>query len=296
MLIVGGATCSCSASTVNTDSMPPAPPSRWPVIDLVELTTSFLACSPNASLIALVSLTSPSGVDVPCALRYWTWSALSAGDAQRRLHRALRAVDVRRGHVVRVGAHAEADQLGVDLRAAPLGVLVLLEHQHAGAFAEHEAVAVLVPRPRRGLPDRRCGSRARAPRRSRRRRAARRSPRRRRRPSRRRRRTRSAGRPSPMQCRPVVQAVTIARFGPWKPNMIETWPGDHVDDRRRHEERRDAARPALLELGLGVLDQRQAADAGADQAADALALPRRRASSLVASPASRTAWIDAARP
>ena len=22
----------------------------------------------------------------------------------------------------------------------------------------------------------------------------------------------------------MVQAVTIARFGPWKPNMIETWP------------------------------------------------------------------------
>ena len=50
----------------------------------------------------------------------------------------------------RVGAHAEADQLGVDLRAAPLRVLVLLEHEHAGAFAEDEAVAVLVPRARGG--------------------------------------------------------------------------------------------------------------------------------------------------
>jgi hypothetical protein len=48
--------------------------------------------------------------------------------------------------------------------------------------------------------------------------------------------------------------------------------GDHVDDRRGHEERRDPAWPALLELGLGVLDQRQAADARADQAADALGL------------------------
>ena len=76
MLMVGGETWSCSAMTVNTDSMPPAPPSRCPVIDLVELTTSFLAWSPKASLIALVSLTSPSGVDVPCALRYCTWSAL----------------------------------------------------------------------------------------------------------------------------------------------------------------------------------------------------------------------------
>jgi hypothetical protein len=42
MLMVGGETWWCSASTVNTDSMPPAPPSRWPVIDLVELTTSLL--------------------------------------------------------------------------------------------------------------------------------------------------------------------------------------------------------------------------------------------------------------
>ena len=47
-------------------------------------------------------------------------------------------------------------------------------------------------------------------------------------------------------------------------------PRDHVDDRGRHEERRDPARAALFELGLGVLDQRQAADARADQAADAL--------------------------
>ena len=27
-----------------------------------------------------------------------------------------------------------------------------------------------------------------------------------------------------MQCSPVVQAVTMARFGPLKPNWIDTWP------------------------------------------------------------------------
>ena len=27
-----------------------------------------------------------------------------------------------------------------------------------------------------------------------------------------------------MQCRPVVQAVTIAMFGPVKPYLIDTWP------------------------------------------------------------------------
>ena len=36
--MVGGATWSCTASTLNTASTPPAAPSRWPVIDFVELT------------------------------------------------------------------------------------------------------------------------------------------------------------------------------------------------------------------------------------------------------------------
>src|SRR5256885_2679028 len=29
---------------------------------------------------------------------------------------------------------------------------------------------------------------------------------------------------SPMQCSPVVQAVTTARFGPLKPKRMDTWP------------------------------------------------------------------------
>ena len=79
-MIVGGRTPRSSARTEMTASTPPAAPSRWPVIDLVELTTSFFACSPKASLIALVSLTSPSGVDVPCAFTYWISSALRAAE------------------------------------------------------------------------------------------------------------------------------------------------------------------------------------------------------------------------
>src|ERR1700710_2581294 len=106
--MVGGEIWWCSASTVKTDSMPPAPPSRWPVIDLVELTTSFFAWSPKEFLIALVSFRSPSGVEVLPLVR------LAAGIGQARLHRAARAVDVGRGHVEGVAAHAEADHLGVD--------------------------------------------------------------------------------------------------------------------------------------------------------------------------------------
>ena len=45
-------------------------------------------------------------------------------------------------------AHAGAGQLGVDVGAAGLGVLELLEHQAAGALADHEAVAAGVERPR----------------------------------------------------------------------------------------------------------------------------------------------------
>src|ERR1019366_851358 len=49
-------------------------------------------------------------------------------------------------------------------------------------------------------------------------------------------------------------------------------PRDHVDDRGRHEERRDPARAAPLELRLGLLDEGQATDPRSDQATDALGL------------------------
>ena len=51
---------------------------------------------------------------------------------------------MRRGHMIGVARQAIADHFGIDLRAARLGVLIFLEHDHAGAFAHDEAVAVLV--------------------------------------------------------------------------------------------------------------------------------------------------------
>ena len=56
-----------------------------------------------------------------------------------------------RGDVVRVRARAVAHHLGVDVRAALLRVLVLLEDEDARALARDEAVAVLVERPARLL-------------------------------------------------------------------------------------------------------------------------------------------------
>ena len=63
---------------------------------------------------------------------------------ERHLHAAHRALARRRHHVVAVGGRAIARDLGVDFRAARLGVLQLFEHQHAGAAGDHEAVAVAV--------------------------------------------------------------------------------------------------------------------------------------------------------
>ena len=58
------------------------------------------------------------------------------------LHAAHRALARGRHHVVAVGGRAVADDLGVDLGAARLGVLELFQHQHAAAAGDHEAVAV----------------------------------------------------------------------------------------------------------------------------------------------------------
>src|SRR3984885_1169259 len=71
-LVIGGAIWLHSASTVIPASRLPAPPRRWPVIDLVELTSRLFADSPKVSQMALASARSPKGVDVACAFRYLT--------------------------------------------------------------------------------------------------------------------------------------------------------------------------------------------------------------------------------
>ena len=55
----------------------------------------------------------------------------------------------RRGDVIGVAGHAVTGHLRIDLRAALPRVFQFLQHQDAGALAHHEAVAILVPRPRR---------------------------------------------------------------------------------------------------------------------------------------------------
>jgi hypothetical protein len=62
---------------------------------------------------------------------------IDAGALDRHLHAAEAAIAIfrRRGDVIGVAAQTVADDLGVNLGAAGLGVLVLLEHDDAGALA-----------------------------------------------------------------------------------------------------------------------------------------------------------------
>src|SRR5579862_557655 len=74
-LIVGGRIWSRRASTVMPASSPPAPPSKCPVMDLVELTA--ILRSPKKFLMACASSVSPMGVDVPWAFTYPTTSGVT---------------------------------------------------------------------------------------------------------------------------------------------------------------------------------------------------------------------------
>src|SRR6185503_10138553 len=70
------------------------------------------------------------------------------GVAQRAAHRLLHRLGGRLCNVPRVAIRAEADDLGQDLGAARFGRVPILEHERSGAFADHETVAIAVPRPR----------------------------------------------------------------------------------------------------------------------------------------------------
>ena len=152
-----------------------------------------------------------------------------------------------------------------------LRVLELLEHQHAGALAQHEAVAGGVPRPAGGrrivVAGRQRVRRAEAA-------DADRVDR----------RVRSAGDHHVGvavfdQPRRLAEAV-VGRRARRHRREVRTLVAvvdrdqarDHVDDRAGHEERADLARPAFAVAARGLLDHRQSADAGADAHARALAV------------------------
>ena len=69
------------------------------------------------------------------------------GECQTDARRCPPAFGVRVGDPIGIGGRAVADQLAMDVGAAPLRVLQFLQHHHGRPLAEHEAVAVVVKRP-----------------------------------------------------------------------------------------------------------------------------------------------------
>ena len=67
-LIVGGIILLLIDNIENIDSIAPDAPNRCPVADLVEDIWSFLKQFEKSFFTALNSISSPRGVDVPCAL------------------------------------------------------------------------------------------------------------------------------------------------------------------------------------------------------------------------------------
>ena len=117
-------------------------------MDLVELTRSLWlrARSPKTFSMALDSSASPSGVRGGVGVDVVDLVGRDAGDLEGGVHgaEAAFAFGGHAGHVEGVGGHAVADDFGEDLCAAGFGELELFEDEDAGAFADDEAVAVLV--------------------------------------------------------------------------------------------------------------------------------------------------------
>ena len=129
------------------------------------------ACSPksvrNAWQLGRVAFGRGRGVGVDVV----DLGRVDAGLLERPARGADRARAARRGQrdVGRVGGRAVADSSARICAPRACGVLELLEHEHAGALRDDEAVAALVERAGGRLPGRRCASTARASPRSRRR-------------------------------------------------------------------------------------------------------------------------------
>ena len=74
---------------------------------------------------------------------------IDAGIFQRHGHGTTWAVNVWCSHVVSISTHAKADDFGVNLCAARLGVLVFFQHDNTAALAQDKTITVFVPGARR---------------------------------------------------------------------------------------------------------------------------------------------------
>ena len=193
---------------------------------------------------------------------------IEATVAQRIDHAAPRSIAIRRGDVVGIRTHAVAREFTINARAALPGMLVLFEHEYAGALAEHKTVPVPIPGPR-------CRGRIVIARRKRahRREAAHAQGRNRRFGA-----TgdhdvgiavfdQACGIPDRMQARRAGRHHRVG--GPLQAEHDRELSRNQVDEGGGNEKRRNPARSALKILCLRFLDALKPADAGPDDRARA---------------------------
>ncbi len=189
-----------------------------------------------------------------------------AGTLDRGLHATQCAVPVlgRRCDVMGVAREPVPDELRVHPGAAPLGVLVILEHDHASTLAHHEAVSVTVIWPRRAFGrvvkargERATGHEARHA-----------NARDRRFGTTRHHDIGVSERDQPRRVTDRMRARRAGRHhrvvGPLETVCDRDIPRRQVDQAARDEEWRHAARTALLEHDRSFGDARQSADARSD--------------------------------
>ena len=95
---------------------------------------------------------------------------------------------------------------------------------------------------------------------------------------------------SPIECAEVAQAETVAKFGPWSPNSIETMPLAMLEIIIGIMKGEMRPGPFVMRLRMLVLEGAQAADAAAEHDAKTLRILH----GAVPSPASCIAFLEAA--
>ena len=135
------------------NSTPPLAPSIWPIRLLVLRYGQLIGVRSEHSLdrfgFGRVAQRRAGAVRVD--VLHFVGIGVSRFEGLLHRSRCARSFFVRRRDMESVGRVADAQNLGVDRGAAFLGVLVLLEHDDAGSFAQDETVAILVERPAGGF-------------------------------------------------------------------------------------------------------------------------------------------------
>ena len=146
----GGKDSLADRQDVKMASVLPAAPSRWPVIDLVALIGIFLAYSPKTVLMAIVSVRSLSGVEVPWALMYSTSSGLKSRVLNGHPHATGCPITIGRwrSDMIGIAGISISGYFTVNSCSSLEGELQLLQNHNARPFPHHKPIPALFKGPR----------------------------------------------------------------------------------------------------------------------------------------------------